>query len=47
MTKTTEQFSTPIKVAEGVWIVGRLYTKEGRFLRTIRYYGNNPKSVCC
>lgn len=40
--KIREIFSTPINISTDAWVVGRLFTAEGRFLRNIMYYGSNP-----
>ena len=43
--KVTEKFRTPIKLREGVYVVGRYYTESGRYIRDILYYGSNPSEV--
>ena len=43
--QTRNMFSTPVKKAVDVYVVGEIYTKDGKFLRSIYYYGKNPKEA--
>ena len=44
--KITQVFEKPVRVrdCDDVWITGRSFTSDGRFLRNIYHYGKKPTS---